>query len=69
MSLFDFIKQDNRIWSPAYGLSQLPSFLIPDISRWGPYQSRNSVLFHVFTHVNSYKSILGVEQVRRKCFC
>src|SRR5262249_33899060 len=52
VSLFDLVEQHDRIRTTADGFGELPGFLIADIPRRSPNQSRNGVLLLIFGHIN-----------------
>ena len=65
MCFFDFIKQNNGIRFTSYSLCKLSALFITHISRRSTYQTRYSMPFLVFAHVDSDHKILFVE----KQFC
>ena len=68
MSLFDFIKQDDRIRFTADRFRQLATFIIADISRRRTNQTSRTKLFLIFTHIDTSHHILVVEQIFRQRF-
>ena len=62
MRLFDFIKENYRIWPAAHCFGKLPAFLVTDISRGSADHARDGVLLHVFGHVEPHHRAFVVKQ-------
>ena len=69
MSLFDFIKQDDRIRFPSDSFRQLTTFIISNVSRRRTDQTSGTELLLIFTHINTRHHILIVEQIIRQGLC
>src|SRR3989304_8618797 len=65
MSLFYFVKQDNRIWLSSNLLSKLSTFFIAHIAGGGTCKFRYIKLFHILRHVKPYDS----PSVTKQIFC
>ncbi len=55
MSLFNFIKKNNRIGISTHLFAELSSLVIADIAWRGTDHFRNAVLLHVFGHIDTDK--------------
>src|SRR5205823_12095862 len=62
MRLLDFIKQDDRVRSPADALRQLATFFVAHVTWRGTNQFRDGVLFHELRHVEANQRLLRTEQ-------
>src|SRR6185295_10510714 len=62
MRFFDFIQQDDGIRIAFHTLRQLPTFLVPDVSRRRTNQLRYGVLFHELRHIEAEQCLLAAEQ-------
>ncbi len=51
MRLFDFIKNDDRVWAAAQGFGQLPRILVANVSRRRAHQTGGGVTFHKLGHI------------------
>mmetsp|Transcript_10351 Transcript_10351/g.25906 ORF Transcript_10351/g.25906 Transcript_10351/m.25906 type:complete len:480 (+) Transcript_10351:1440-2879(+) len=67
VGFFHFVEEHHRVGTPSYGLSQLPSFLVANVTGRRTYQSRHRVLFHVFRHVDANQGVLRIEHELREC--
>src|SRR5262249_32894136 len=47
---------------PSTGFGQLPALFVADISRRRAYQSRYSVLLHIFTHIETHHCAFIIEE-------
>src|SRR6266550_3725746 len=62
MGLFNLVKQNHRVRSSSYSFSELPTFLVSDIARRRADHARDSMLLHIFGHVEAYHRALIVKQ-------
>ena len=62
MGLFDFVQQNDTKRLAADNFGQLPPTLKTNVARRRPQQPRNSVLFHVFTHIQANHQIFTAVQ-------
>src|SRR5690606_34754118 len=69
MRFFNFIKKQYCVRFSSYGFSKLSAFFISHVSRRRTYQSGNGEFLHIFTHVNTDKCIVTVEQFAGHYFC
>mmetsp|Transcript_25401 Transcript_25401/g.54172 ORF Transcript_25401/g.54172 Transcript_25401/m.54172 type:complete len:242 (-) Transcript_25401:611-1336(-) len=67
MRLFHLVEQQDRVRLATNGIRELSSFVVSDVTGWCTQQSCNGVLFHVFGHVDSNNSILGIEHEFTEC--
>ena len=68
MSLLYFVQQDNAVGPPADLLGKDTAFFVSYVSRGGPDQPRNIMLFHEIGHVDSYQGFLVPEEEPCKGF-
>ena len=68
MSLFDLIKQNDRIRFTADGFRQLAAFIIADISRRCTDQTSRTELLLIFAHIDTRHHVLVVKQIFRQRF-
>src|SRR5256885_4328223 len=66
IGFLDLIEEDHRVWMPAYLLGQLTTLLIAYIARRRADEPRDTVLFHVFRHVNADHELFVVEKKLRE---
>ena len=66
MSLFHLVKQDDRVGTTPHGFGELTALFITDVTRRGTDQTRDGVLLHVLTHVDTHQSGLVVEEELRQ---
>ena len=62
MRLFNFIKENHRVWTPPHLLCKLSAFLVANISRRRADQARNCMPLHVLRHVDTYQRVLVIEE-------
>ena len=67
VGFFDLIKQKHAVGHTPYTFGQLSSLVVTDITRRRADKTRNTVLFHIFRHVKSYKKALRTEKLCGKC--
>ena len=68
MSLFDLIKQNDRIRFTADSFRQLAAFIIADISRRCTDQTSRTELLLIFAHIDTRHHVLVVKQIFRQRF-
>ena len=56
MSFFYFVKQQNTVWSLAYGICQKSAFFIAHISGRRADKFRHSMFLRIFTHIETYQT-------------
>ena len=66
MRLFHLVEQHDAIRTAAHGFGQLAALVITDISRRGTDQTGDTVLFHVFAHVDTNHVLFIVKQRLRQ---
>ena len=62
-TIFDFIKQNDRIRLSSYLFSKLPTFFVSNISWRRANQTRDGKLLHIFRHINSNKRIFRIKYI------
>ena len=66
MRLFDLVKKNDAVGSPAHPFAQHSAVLKPYITGRRSNQLGDSVLFHELGHINAYQAVLVIKQVCRK---
>ena len=67
MRFLDFIEQYDGVGLTAYGFRQLTAFIVSYISRRRSYQTGNTVLLLIFTHVDTRHHRFIVKQELGEC--
>ena len=66
--LLDLVKQHHLVGLATDRFGQHPTLLITHVARRGTDQARNTVLFHIFTHVEAQQIGFVVKQKIGQCF-
>src|SRR5262249_24104703 len=62
MRFFNFVEKHHRVRMTAHLFGELSTLFVPNVAWWCTNQARDTVFFHVFTHVNADHELFVVEQ-------
>ena len=66
MRFFNFIEQNDGVRVAPHGFREVAPFFVADVSRRRTDQTRNGVLFHEFTHINTDHGFIRIKEEFRK---
>mmetsp|Transcript_5091 Transcript_5091/g.14882 ORF Transcript_5091/g.14882 Transcript_5091/m.14882 type:complete len:236 (-) Transcript_5091:82-789(-) len=68
MGLFDFVEENDRVRTSAYGFGELAAIFVSDVSWRRTDQSSDGMWLRVLRHVNSDQvTFLAIVQLRKQC--